>query len=130
MHFRKYPLAQKADAKVPDADTIQKDGKNVKATAGENTLDITDLTRNGYTVYMILKQEDGTVSSVKSVDLKAVQIKGDMNNDGEIDMIDVTQLLEKLKAGETVSPDLGDINGDGEVDMVDVTLLMEQLTEK
>ena len=79
---------------------------------------------------MILKQEDGTVSSVKSVDLKAVQIKGDMNNDGEIDMIDVTQLLEKLTAGETVSPDLGDINGDGEVDMVDVTLLMEQLTEK
>ena len=125
-----YYLAQKADAKVPDADTIQKDGKNVKATAGENTLDITDLTRNGYTVYMILKQEDGTVSSVKSVDLKAVQIKGDMNNDGEIDMIDVTQLLEKLTAGETVSPDLGDINGDGEVDMVDVTLLMEQLTEK
>ena len=53
-----------------------------------------------------------------------------MNNDGEIDMIDVTQLLEKLTAGETVSPDLGDINGDGEVDMVDVTLLMEQLTEK
>ena len=125
-----YYLAQKTDAKTPDADTIQKDGKSVKATAGENTLDITELTRDGYTVYMILKQEDGTVSSVKSVDLKAVQIKGDMNNDGEIDMIDVTQLLEKLTAGETVSPDLGDINGDGEVDMVDVTVLMGQLTEK
>ena len=125
-----YYLAQKTDAEVPDADTIQKDGKSVKAAAGENTLDITDLTRDSYTVYMILKQEDGTVSSVKSVSLKEVQLKGDMNNDGEIDMIDVTQLLEKLTAGENVSLDLGDINGDGEVDMVDVTLLMEQLTEK
>lgn len=124
-----YHLAQKTDVKAPDADTIQKDGKSVKAAVGENTLDITDLTGDGYTVYMILKQEDGTVSSVKSVTIKETRLKGDMNNDGGVDLTDVSQLLNKVTAGEEVSLAVGDMNGDGKIDLTDVSKLLEIVTK-
>ena len=50
-----YYLVQKADAAAPDAETIEKDGKSIDAAEGENTLNIADLTKDGYKVYVMLK---------------------------------------------------------------------------
>ena len=125
-----YYLVQKADEKAPDAETIQKDGKSIDAAEGENTLNIADLTKDGYKVYVVLKDANEAVSAVESAELKELWIKGDLNDDGNIDMVDVTQLLEKLTAEEEINASVGDINGDGVIDMVDVTLLMEQITKE
>ena len=86
------------------------------------------LTKDGYKVYVVLKDANEAVSTVESAELKELWIKGDLNDDGNIDMVDVTQLLEKLTAEEEINAAVGDINGDGVIDMVDVTLLMEQQT--
>ena len=48
-----YYLVQKADKAAPDAATIQKDGKSADAVEGANTLELTDLTKAGYKVYML-----------------------------------------------------------------------------
>ena len=125
-----YYLVQKADAAAPDAETIEKDGKSIDAAEGENTLNIADLTKDGYKVYVVLKDANEAVSTVESAELKELWIKGDLNDDGNIDMVDVTQLLEKLTAEEEINAAVGDINGDGVIDMVDVTLLMEQITKE
>ena len=125
-----YYLAQKTDATAPDAETIVKDGKSVEVAAGENTVELNDLTKAGYNVYMLLKQEDGAVSVIRSVSLKELWTLGDVNKDDVVDLTDVAVLLDKITDNESVSLSIGDINGDGVVDMTDVSTLLDALTEK
>lgn len=125
-----YYLAQKTDATAPDAETIVKDGKGVEVAAGENTVELTDLTKAGYNVYMVLTQEDGAVSVIRSVSLKELWSLGDVNKDDVVDLTDVAVLLDKITDNESVSLSIGDINGDGVVDMTDVSTLLDALTEK
>ena len=63
------------------------------------------------------------------LDTKEIALKGDANNDGSIDMIDVTNIMSDLTSEKGLDADVTDLNGDGVVDMVDVTLLLEKLTE-
>ena len=63
------------------------------------------------------------------LDTKEIALKGDANNDGSIDMIDVTNIMSDLTSEKCLDADVTDLNGDGVVDMVDVTLLLEKLTE-
>ena len=125
-----YYLAQEADKAAPDAETIAKEGKAVDVVAGENTLELTDLTKAGYNVYMLLKQEDGKASRIRSVSLKGLWTLGDVNKDDVVDLTDVAVLLDKITENESVSLSTGDINGDGVVDMTDVSALLDTLTEK
>ena len=125
-----YYLVQKADKAAPDAETIVKEGKAVDVVAGENTLELTDLTKAGYNVYMLLKQEDGKASRIRSVSLKGLWTLGDVNKDDVVDLTDVAVLLDKITENESVSLSTGDINGDGVVDMTDVSVLLDTLTEK
>ena len=125
-----YYLAQEADKAAPDAETIVKEGKVVDVVAGENTLELTDLTKAGYNVYMLLKQEDGKASRIRSVSLKGLWTLGDVNKDDAVDLTDVAVLLDKITENESVSLSTGDINGDGVVDMTDVSVLLDTLTEK
>ena len=125
-----YYLAQEADKAAPDAETIVKEGKAVDVVAGENTLELTDLTKAGYNVYMLLKQEDGKASRIRSVSLKGIWTLGDVNKDDVVDLTDVAVLLDKITENESVSLSTGDINGDGVVDMTDVSVLLDTLTEK
>ena len=125
-----YYLAQEADKAAPDAETIVKEGKAVDVVAGENTLELTDLTKAGYNVYMLLKQEDGKASRIRSVSLKGLWTLGDVNKDDVVDLTDVAVLLDKITENESVSLSTGDINGDGVVDMTDVSVLLDTLTEK
>ena len=125
-----YYLAQEADKAAPDAETIAKEGKAVDVVTGENTLELTDLTKAGYNVYMLLKQEDGKASRIRSVSLKGLWTLGDVNKDDVVDLTDVAVLLDKITENESVSLSTGDINGDGVVDMTDVSALLDTLTEK
>ena len=63
------------------------------------------------------------------LDTKEIALKGDANNDGSIDMIDVTNIMSDLTSEKGLDADVTDLNGDGVVDMVDVTLLLKKLTE-
>ena len=51
---------------------------------------------------------------------------GDIDGDGEINIADVTKLIDKLLSGEEL-PAYIDVNGDGSVDIADVTKLIDQL---
>ena len=57
---------------------------------------------------------------------KAVSTKkGDLNNDGHVDVADVTALVNALKEGE--KPEEGDIDGDEDLDADDVRALVEKV---
>ena len=60
----------------------------------------------------MLKDANGAVSAVQSAELKELWIKGDLNDDGVVDLTDVSQLLDKITADEDVLLAVGDINGD------------------
>lgn len=55
---------------------------------------------------------------------------GDVNNDGEVSIKDVTDLLNYLLTGDgEINSDAADMSGDGELAINDVTLLMTYLLE-
>ena len=51
---------------------------------------------------------------------------GDIDGDGEINISDVTKLIDKLLSGEEL-PAYIDVNGDGSVDIADVTILIDSM---
>ena len=54
-------------------------------------------------------------------------LMGDINADGEVNVSDVTALVNRI-LGDTTYPDtICDINGDGEVNVTDVTTLVNRL---
>ena len=53
---------------------------------------------------------------------------GDLNQDGKIDMTDLSWILDALTAGRSVDQTMGDLNGDHVVDMTDAAILMDQIT--
>ena len=52
---------------------------------------------------------------------------GDINGDGEINVSDVTALINKILGSSTYSDALCDINGDGEINVSDVTALINMI---
>lgn len=55
------------------------------------------------------------------------QLKGDVNNDGEVTIGDVTYLIDMLLSGSAQSNPVADINEDGEISIGDVTALIDML---
>jgi len=51
---------------------------------------------------------------------------GDSNGDGDINIADVTSLIDQLLSGEEIPPYV-DVNGDGEINISDVTMLIDML---
>ena len=49
---------------------------------------------------------------------------GDINGDGEVNVSDVTALINKILGSSTYSDAVCDINGDGEINVSDVTALI------
>ena len=93
----------------------------VKAlTAGQTV--ITAKTNDGFEVNCVVTVTDSTISEPSSV------IVGDVNDDGEIDIVDailimkhdagLTEISEKLK-------EAADVNQDGEIDIADAILIMK-----
>ena len=52
--------------------------------------------------------------------------RGDVNGDGEVNIGDVTALIDLLLSGET-GPEVADVNVDGEVNIGDVTSVIDLL---
>lgn len=55
-------------------------------------------------------------------------LKGDMNGDGKLTLVDAVQLLDKITAEETVDTGLADMNGDGKITLVDAITLLDLVT--
>ena len=67
---------------------------------------------------------DGDYFAIDNVALGSGGLLGDVNNDGEIDVADVTALIAVILNGTTVSLDVADVNNDNEIDVGDVTALI------
>ena len=52
---------------------------------------------------------------------------GDINGDGEVNVSDVTALINKILGSSTYSDAVCDINGDGEINVSDVTALINKI---
>jgi len=55
--------------------------------------------------------------------------KGDINQDGIVDLTDVAVLLDAVTEGTDVSLEIADMNEDGVADLTDVAILMDQVTK-
>ena len=72
-----------------------------------------------------LKIRDFAVKDINSfgIDMYS-QAPGDINGDGEVNVSDVTALINKILGSSTYSNAVCDINGDGEINVSDVTALI------
>ena len=123
-----YYLVQASGEAAPDAAKILAEGQKAEAAEGENTLDLTGLSRNAGKVYLVLKDEAGANSLVYAADIPSAWIPGDLNNDGKVTNADVSALLDKVTAGETEELAVGDLNGDGKITNADVSRLLDLVT--
>ena len=67
----------------------------------------------------------GNVTHI-NIDLYS-QITGDINGDGEVNVSDVTALINKILGSSTYTDAVCDINGDGEINVSDVTALINMI---
>ena len=75
-----------------------------------------------------LKIQDFAVKDIISfgVDIYS-QAPGDINGDGEVNVSDVTALINKILGSSTYTDAVCDINGDGEINVSDVTALINMI---
>lgn len=59
-------------------------------------------------------------------------LTGDVNDDGEVNIGDVTAIIDYLlgNASDTFNIEAADVNGDGEVNIGDVTAIIDMLLGK
>ena len=67
----------------------------------------------------------GSVTHIK-IDIFS-QATGDINGDGEVNVSDVTALINKILGSSTYTDAVCDINGDGEINVSDVTALINMI---
>ena len=73
--------------------------------------------------YLLLSATDAGDTDRIYVD-RWSNITGDINGDGEVNVSDVTALINKILGSSTYSDAVCDINGDGEINVSDVTALI------
>ena len=73
--------------------------------------------------YLLLSTTDAGSTERIYVDRWA-KASGDINGDGEVNVSDVTALINKILGSSTYSDAVCDINGDGEINVSDVTALI------
>ena len=86
----------------------------------QQTLDITKLTKD---TYFELVEGTGKLS-VKDITSIYGAMKGDIDNNGEVNVTDVTILVNKIIGSSQISDEVCDINEDGTVDVSDITGLI------
>ena len=79
----------------------------------------------GYAYLMLSPTEAGSTTKI-NIDLWA-KATGDINGDGEVNVSDVTALINKILGSSTYSDAVCDINGDGEINVSDVTALINMI---
>ncbi|MDO4510685.1 MAG: M6 family metalloprotease domain-containing protein [Bacteroidales bacterium] len=129
-----------ANVKIYSGDASEAaDARRKAEESGDaNTRTITGITDTLYTVTgltpganytykvkaIFLDDTEGAWSEAKTVKLNAAGIKGDVNGDGNVDVGDVTALVNKILGAAEYSDAVCDINEDGEVNVSDVTSLI------
>ena len=95
---------------------------------------VTNLTENGtFYFYVMANYTDGGVcdSNIEEVTLFGeghAYEPGDVNHDNNVDIVDVTTMIDDLLNGTHVCcENCGDLNGDGKMDITDVTALINFL---
>ena len=76
--------------------------------------------------YLLLSATDAGDTDRIYVD-RWSNITGDINGDGEVNVSDVTALINKILGSSTYSDAVCDINGDGEINVSDVTALINMI---
>ncbi len=54
-------------------------------------------------------------------------VTGDLDGNGELDVTDITLLIDAFLNGEQLDPNIADVNGDGAIDIADLTALIDRL---
>ena len=76
--------------------------------------------------YLLLSATDAGSTDRIYVD-RWSNITGDINGDGEVNVSDVTALINKILGSSTYTDAVCDINGDGEINVSDVTALINMI---
>ncbi len=82
-------------------------------------------TADAYIAYIYVVSADLLTTQVYTAEFakKATAIKGDVNGDGSVDIVDINAVIEViLSAGYSKN---ADVNGDGSVDVVDINAVIE-----
>ena len=92
-----------------------------------------DAEEGTYTVEAYKKSGSCTVAGAVTFEVKSAsgdRVPGDVNDDGEVDMIDSVMLDRYLADWDvTINMANADVNGDGEVDMIDSVMLDRYLAD-
>ena len=70
------------------------------------------------------------VSQIAIEDITPVVTLGDMNNDGNVDVVDATMMINSVLKNLPLDKAVADINGDGNVDVSDVSMLINNILGK
>ena len=82
-------------------------------------------TENGYRVVAIATSGDLMTANayVINYEVPSALIPGDVNNDGEVDVRDITALIDIIM--NSIDSPLADVNADGDIDVRDITALID-----
>lgn len=111
-------------------DIVLYNGSNICLFYGSNSWSYTrlghidDLTQSELRTF--LKAGESNISVTLSLTAGTAAKRGDVNGDGEVNIGDVTALIDLLLSGET-GPEVADVNVDGEVNIGDVTSVIDLL---
>ena len=93
----------------------------IELTATENVTNAVVALRNSITV-----EESGQkhyLEDSEAIVNAAASIQGDVNDDGDVNVIDITALIDEIMNDGT-NP-RADVNGDGEINVIDITVLID-----
>ena len=136
-----YLFADKGDySKIPPANEMKTNGKRIAIKKGEQTVELDGLHSGEGVMYLYEMGYSQRFSNGIQVDIPEYKGgdtpvdpdpsgKGDINQDGIVDLTDVAVLLDAVTEGTDVSLEIADMNEDGVADLTDVAILMDQVTK-
>ena len=111
-------------------DMVLYNGSNICLFYGSNSWSYTRLGHiddlNTSELRTFLKAGESNISVTLSLAPGSPVKPGDVNGDGEVNISDVTALIDLLLSGET-GTEMADVNNDGEVNISDVTSIIDML---
>lgn len=111
-------------------DMVLYNGSNICLFYGSNSWSYTRLGHiddlNASELRTFLKAGESNIGVTLSLAPGSPVKPGDVNGDGEVNISDVTALIDLLLSGET-GTEMADVNNDGEVNISDVTSIIDML---
>ncbi len=72
----------------------------------------------------------GNYSKTYKFNVSKVRLVGDINNDGQVNVTDVTMLANRVLNAVDLSDAICDLNGDGRIDVTDITIIVNIMLNK